>query len=108
MDESCSNGRAYRRLQLRAAGVGEHKCQGGSELGMLRSNNITDKIEKCRWGNGLNRKRRGLDVIVLSNRLQEHLPSAGTVIQLTWDCNTRAGLKLEVADKSSKNSIAGS
>lgn len=75
---------------------------------MLGSNNITDKREKCRRGNGLNGKRRGQDVIVLGNRLQEHLPSAGTVIQLMWDHNTRAGLKLEVADKSSKNSIAGS
>lgn len=49
---------------------------------MLRSNTIADKIEKCRRGNGLNRKRRGPDVSVLSNRFQEHLLSAGTVIQL--------------------------
>lgn len=55
---------------------------------MLGNNNSLDKIEKYRWGNGLNGKRRGPAVSILSNRLQAHLLSTGTVIQLLWDCNS--------------------
>lgn len=63
---------------------------------MLGNEGVIDKIEKCRRGNGLDGKRRGPAVSTLSNRLQAHLPSAATVIQLLWDCDVGAGLKPEV------------
>lgn len=44
----------------------------------------------------MNGKRRGPAVSLLSNRLQAHLPSAATVIQLLWDCNVGAGLTPKV------------
>lgn len=47
---------------------------------MLGNDGIADKIENSRRGNGLDGKRRGPAVSMLSNRFQEDLVSAGTVI----------------------------
>lgn len=49
---------------------------------MLGNDGNADKIEKSRRGNGLDGKRRGPAVSVLSNTFQEDFPSAGTVIHL--------------------------
>lgn len=59
--------------------MGEHKCQ---EAQLWRgATNVAGEIEKCRRGNGLNGKRRGPDVSILSNRLRENLA-------LSWNCHS--------------------
>lgn len=59
---------------------GKKKSLEVQSLGVL-GDGIADKIEKFRRGNGLDGKRRGPAVTVLSKRFQEHLLSTGTVIQ---------------------------
>lgn len=63
---------------------------------MLGNDSIADKIEKSRRGNGLDGKRRGPAVSMLSNRLQEDLAFTGAVIWLkTEDWVSGEGLELE-------------
>lgn len=49
-------------------------------LTVLGNDSVADKIEKSRRGNGVDGKRRVQ--LLLSNRFQEDLLSAGTVIHL--------------------------
>lgn len=60
----------------------EEEGEGEKCLGVLGNDGIADKIEKSRRGNGLDGKRRGPAVSVLSNTFQEDFRSAGTVIHL--------------------------
>ena len=64
---------------------------------MLGNDSIADRIEKSRRGNGSDGKGRGAAVSLLSNRFQEGLASAGTVIQLEMEAwVSGGGSRLEV------------
>lgn len=79
LDPAESKGSASRTWSLISSW--KRRGRGAKCLGVLGNDGNADKIEKSRRGNGLDGKRRGPAVSVLSNTFQEDF-------SFSWNCHS--------------------